>query len=136
MEGRSMKRIITFITFITIIAGLSLVGSVGASQAQARCHGTVDLPETYGAYPYIDVQVSSYRGMTCARAVRVGAAAYPLPGLRPIFGPQFGPGGYGGPFHVGHLSCWLYGRLSDFRIAKCSRGREYVKFYDHRDYWW
>ena len=86
----------------------------------------------------IDVQVSHYFGMTCNRALRVGAAAYLHPGLRAIFGPQFGGGGFGGPFHVGHLSCWLDGRGSDFTYAACWHGhgrrREYAKFYDHRNY--
>ncbi|HUO69273.1 MAG TPA: hypothetical protein VMU39_00730 [Solirubrobacteraceae bacterium] len=125
-----MDRAILIIT----IASLTFAG--GVSQAQASCNGTMDLG---AGYAYVNVQIDRYLGMTCARAVRIGGAAYSLPGLRPIFGPQFGGGGYGGPFHVGHLYCWLDSRGSDFRNAACWHGkgrkREYVKFYDHRDYY-
>jgi hypothetical protein len=122
------------------IAGLAVIGLAfavaGTSQAQASCHGNVDQPPivSAGYQPYIQVGVTSYRGMTCARAVRIGYAAYALPGLHAIYGPQFGAGGFGGPFHVGHLACWLYARLSDTRIAKCWSSHEYVKFWDHRDF--
>jgi|SRR5450755_3074057 len=128
-----MKRIITL---LIIAAGLVLAGQAAAS---TNCRGIRTTPGYHDGYTStIDVQVSRYLGMTCNRALRVGAAAYLHPGLQPIFGPQFGGGGYGGPFHVGLLSCWLNTRGSDFAAAACWHGRgrqrEYVKFYDHRNY--
>jgi hypothetical protein len=128
-----MKRIITL---ISIAAGLVLVGPAGAS---ASCRGIMTTPGYHDSYTSsIDVEVSRYLGMTCSRALRIGAAAYLEPGLRPIYGPQFGGGGFGGPFHVGHLYCWLNTRGSDFTVAACWHGqgrqREYVKFYDQRNY--
>jgi len=123
-----MKRTIAS---LAVIAGLAFAGSAQAT----ACNGVLGTPGYHDAYSSkLDVYVSSYHGMTCPRALRVGAAAYLHPGLRPIFGPQFGGGGYGGPFHVGHLPCWLYMRGSDFLTAKCWSGHEYVKFGDERDY--
>jgi hypothetical protein len=128
-----MKRIITL---ITIAAGLVIAGSAAASP---NCRGTLTTPGYHDSYTStIDVQVSRYLGMTCNRALRVGAAAYLHPGLRPIFGPQFGGGGFGGPFQVGRLYCWLNARGSDFTVAACWHGsgrqREYAKFSDQRNY--
>jgi hypothetical protein len=125
-----------FIALTALAVGLV---SVDANGASARCQAIMSTPGYHDAYTStIDVQVSHYFGMTCDRALRVGAAAYLHPGLRPIFGPQFGAGGYGGPFHVGHLHCWLDSRGSDFTYAACWHGhgrkREYAKFYDHRNY--
>jgi hypothetical protein len=123
-----MKRI------ILITTGLMMLAAMPAS-ASARCQGPMPMPAGYpSAYAYDNVTVSSYGGMSCARALQIGAATYALPGLRPIYGPQFGGGGFGGPFRVGRLRCWLYSRGSDFRVADCRGPHQYVKFYDHRDY--
>ena len=132
-QSREIMRKLALIIVIALVSGGS------ASQAQARCHGTRGYPAA-GSSAYIDIQVKQYLGMSCARAVQIAAAAYDLTGLRPIFDPKrFGGGGFGGPFHVGHLYCWLNARGSDFRDAACwhgrGRNREYVKFYDHRDYY-
>jgi hypothetical protein len=128
-----MKRIITL---IIIAAGLVFVGPAAASTS---CRAIMTTPGYHDSYTSsIDVQVSRYLGMTCNRALRIGAAAYLHPGLRPIYGPQFGGGGFGGPFYVGHLYCWLNARGSDFTVAACWHGhgrqREYVKFGDNRNY--
>ena len=83
-----MKRIITL---IAVAAGLVLVGPAAAS---ANCGAIMTTPGYHDSYTSsIDVQVSRYLGMTCNRALRIGAAAYLHPGLRPIYGPQFGGGG-------------------------------------------
>ena len=128
-----MKRIITL---IIIAAGLALAGPAAAS---ANCHAIMTTPGYHDSYTStIDVQVSRYLGMPCNRALRIGAAAYLHPGLQPIYGPQFGGGGFGGPFHVGRLYCWLNARGSDVTDAACWHGhgrqREYVKFFDQRNY--
>ena len=72
--------------------------------------------------------------MSCSAAPHVAARAYSLRGLRPIFGPQFGAGGFGGPFRVGEFHCYLLARGSDFRDARCRQGAKSLRFFDHRDY--
>lgn len=52
----------------------------------------------------------------------------------PERGPQFGAGGFGGPFSVGSFHCFLHSRGSDFINAACASGHRYVRFYDHRQY--
>ena len=86
-----MKRIITL---IIIAAGLALAGPAAAS---TNCHAIMTTSGYHDSYTStIDVQVSRYLGMPCNRALRIGAAAYLHPGLHPIYGPQFGGGGFGG----------------------------------------
>jgi hypothetical protein len=80
------------------------------------------------------VEVLRYSGTNCSAALHIAARAYATPGLKIIRGPQFGAGGYGGPFHVGRWHCYLLNRGSDFKNAKCSQGGKHVRFYDHRDY--
>lgn len=121
-----MKRIVTLIALIT---GLALVPVASAS----GCHAITTTPGYHDAYTStIHVQVSRYLGMTCNRALRIGAAAY----LATRSVGQFGFGDR--PFHVGLLSCWLKARGSDFSVGACWHGhghqREYVKFGDHRNY--
>jgi hypothetical protein len=85
-----MKRIVTLIALIT---GLALVPVASAS----GCHAITTTPGYHDAYTStIDVQVSRYLGMTCNRALRIGAAAY----LATRSVGQFGFGDR--PFHVGH----------------------------------
>ena len=126
-----MKRIITL---IIIAAGLALAGPAAAS---ANCHAIMTTPGYHDSYTStIDVQVSRYLGMTCSRALRVGAAAY----IAPITHPFYYSGGFlkGGRIHVGHLIGQIDARGSDFRIGACwygqGRQREYVKFGDNRNY--
>lgn len=121
-------------TLILLLTGLVVFGVAPAS-ASARCHGRMPIPDYPSANAYDNVQILRYDGMSCRTALKVAAAAYALPGLRPIYGPQFGGGGFGGPFHVGKLKCWLYSRGSDFRLADCRGDHKYVKFYDHREYY-
>ena len=126
-----MKRIITL---IIVAAGLVLVGPAAAS---AKCHRIMTTPGYHDAYTNtIDVRVHRYLGMSCARALRVAAAAY----IKPLHHLTYYPGGFmrGGSFHLGHLYCQIDARGSDFRNGACWHGhwphREYVKFYDHRNY--
>jgi hypothetical protein len=122
----SLKKLL--ITAAVLVA-LALAGPAAAS----NCHGIMTTPGYHDAYTStIDVHVSRYLGMTCNRALRVGAAAY-------LATRSVGQFGYGDrPFHVGRLSCWLNARGSDFTDAACWHGhgrqREYAKFTDHRNY--
>lgn len=70
---------------------------------------------------YLQVSVNSHKRMSCAAAVQIAARAYYLPDLKPIRGPQFGPGGWGGPFHV----------VID---AKCDNGARSLRFSTHSDF--
>ncbi|MBV8806281.1 MAG: hypothetical protein JO042_14585 [Sinobacteraceae bacterium] len=100
------------------------------------CYGPFTMP---GGRPtdnvYDAVTVTSRTNISCTAGLRIGAQAYSLPGLKIVFGPQFGGGGYGGPFRVGGFHCYLHSRGSDFRLASCQRGDRIVRFYDHRQYW-
>jgi hypothetical protein len=102
------------------------------------CHAAFKMPRGYGAslggVLYDAVRVLGRNGLTCSAALHIAAKAYAL-GLRPIFGPQFGAGGFGGPFHVGRFHCYLTNRVSDDISARCSRGGQSVRFLDHRQYW-
>lgn len=120
---------------IVVLAAIAACGIIPmtASAHGATCRAIMTTPGYRDGYTNtIDVHVSRYLGMKCARALRVGAAAYLT--TRPV--ARFGFGSHS--FHVGHLYCWLDGRGSDFSVGACwaghGRSREYVKFYDHRNY--
>jgi hypothetical protein len=51
------------------------------------------------------VQVLSRKGIDCSGALDVAARTRWLGGVKVIYGPQFGGGGWGGPFHVGRWLC-------------------------------
>lgn len=73
--------------------------------------------------------------ISCSGALDVAAKAYALAGLKIEWGPQFGAGGWGGPFRTGPYRCFVLNRGSDFINAKCRRGNRRIRFYDHRQYW-
>lgn len=131
-----MKRLITLIIVALSLMVVGNATATSAHKASHHCRADMSLPAS-DHYPdnyYDDVWVKEYRGMTCGLALHIAGEAYALPGLRPIYDPsRFGPGGYGGPFHVGHFQCWLSARLSDMRFASCHRGKGYLRFVDHRN---
>jgi hypothetical protein len=126
-------------SIVLLLAGL---GGASAAANVPDCHAPFNMPPGYGGsyaaqvqrYDYDQVEALKYGGMNCSAALHIAARAYAVPGLKVIRGPQFGPGGYGGPFHVGRWHCFLLNRGSDFKNAKCTRGGKHVRFYDHRDY--
>jgi hypothetical protein len=81
------------------------------------------------------VQVRARKGMSCSWALHVAAKARWLAGVTVIFGPQFGGGGWGGPFHVSQWHCFVLGRGSDFIDGRCRWGGRAAHFYDHRSNW-
>lgn len=133
-----------FVTPVAFVAAAVVGVSSGAASGAGvpHCHAPFKMPRGYGGSyagqvqkdDYDQVSVLSHGGMSCSAALHIAARAYSTPGLKIIFGPQFGGGGYGGPFHVGRFQCYLLHRGSDFRDARCSLGTKRVRFYDHRDY--
>ena len=127
-------------TLITAAVAAGLMSAAfGTSNASASCHAQFYMPQgPYTIYHYTPldaVSVTSRVHLSCSRALQISARAYNTPHLRIIVGPQFGPGGFGGPFRLGSYRCYLHSRGSDFRNAECWRGSEDVWFSDHRDYW-
>jgi hypothetical protein len=100
------------------------------------CHGPFRMPgQSIHSLTFDAVQVRARQRMSCYWALHIAAKARWLAGLKVIYGPQFGGGGWGGPFHVSHWHCYVLGRGSDFIDARCRwRGRA-VHFYDHRSNW-
>jgi hypothetical protein len=134
----SLQRLLAVTTAFIVVAGLaSGVPSVSLGFSTGiGCHGAFTMPGTSTHSSTFDaVQVLRRKNMSCSQALHVAARARWLTGVRVIYDPQFGAGGWGGPFHVGALHCYVLHRGSDFVDGKCSRGRRYVRFYDHRSYW-
>ena len=124
-------------TFFVLCSGAFLLSSAGVAFAQPGhgCHAPFTIPGYPRDMAYNAVQVMHRERTTCQTALHVAAKAWTTPGLQIKWGPQFGGGGYGGPFHVGRWHCYLLSRGSDFKNAKCSRGQQAIRFYDHRQYW-
>lgn len=100
------------------------------------CRAPFMFPGGYGKrFLYDAVTVLHRSNISCNAALHIAAKARALTSLKIIFGPQFGAGGYGGPFRVGNFRCWLMNRGSDFINARRHRGRQSLRFYDHRQYW-
>ena len=125
-----MRRLFLGLLAAVALGPVLVVAGGGGAAAASDCYATFPYPG-FSSYQ-IEVSVTRRRSISCSYALRVGRDAYALRGLRIEFGSQFGAGGYGGPFHVGHFRCFLLNRGSDFRNAYCRRGRLYVRFYDHR----
>ena len=70
--------------------------------------------------------------ITCNQALDVASRGTMTPGLKVERGPQFGGGGYGGPFHIGRYHCFLITRGSDFIVARCHRASLSFNFSSHR----
>ena len=100
------------------------------------CHGPFRMPgHSIHSSTFDAVQVRARQRMSCYWALHIAAKARWLTGLKVIYGPRFGGGGWGGPFHVSHWHCYVLSRGSDFIDGRCKwRGRA-VHFYDHRSNW-
>lgn len=122
---------------IAAIVAFGVPSGVSSASPLPRCHAPFKMPRGYPRNEpgqYYAVIVLKHHGMTCSAALHMAACAYMLPGLEPIWGPQFGAGGFGGPFQVGRFHCYLLMRGSDFRVAKCSRASKSLRFIDSRDF--
>jgi hypothetical protein len=105
-------------------------------QTGVGCHGPFKMPASSIHNTTFDaVQVLSRKGMGCSQALHIAARARWLNGIKVIYGPQFGGGGWGGPFHVDQWHCYVLSRGSDFIDGKCSLGGRRVRFDDHRSDW-
>jgi hypothetical protein len=74
-----MKLIRSLIPLAALAAALAFAPALATpatASASSHCRGAMDIPGYDNQTTYDDVQVASYRGMTCARALRIGAAAY------------------------------------------------------------
>jgi hypothetical protein len=119
-----------------LMAGALLGAATASAAPNLGCHGAFTFDHTRPSDDVYDaVRVLRRQNMTCTAALRIAARAYALSGLKVEQGPQFGAGGYGGPFHTGTFHCFLLNRGSDFINARCSRGQQRLRFYDHRQYW-
>jgi hypothetical protein len=126
------------------VTSIALAGGRDHSAGALRlgCHGAFTFPSAFG-FPgtspsddiYDAVMVLGRHNMSCSAALRVAAKARALTGLKMERGPQFGGGGWGGPFRTGRFHCFVLSRGSDFIDAKCNRGSRRVRFYDHRQNW-
>lgn len=100
------------------------------------CHGAFQMPGRSIPRTMFDaVQVLTRKRLGCAQALHIAARARWLNGVQVIYAPQFGGGGWGGPFHVGRWHCYVLGRGSDFLYARCVLGSQSALFYDHRSDW-
>jgi hypothetical protein len=133
----SVARTLAVSVVATGVIGGTLLGAATASAApNLGCHGAFTFKDTSPTDDVYDaVRVLGRQNITCSDALRIGARAYALSGLEIERGPQFGAGGYGGPFRSGVFRCFLINRGSDFINARCSHGQQRVRFYDHRQYW-
>ncbi|HEY4898009.1 MAG TPA: hypothetical protein VII01_18210 [Solirubrobacteraceae bacterium] len=118
-----------------VLTSSSFLAPRAASAQGLGCHGAFASAGAPEGDMYNAVMVLNRSHLSCVSALRIGAEGRALNGLKPVFGPQFGGGGFGGPFHVRDYHCYLLNRGSDFINATCRRGRRWVRFYDHRQYW-
>lgn len=129
---------------LRVSALLALTATVSASAPSASfgfktgvgCHGPFTMPgHSIHSTTFDAVQVLSRKRVSCSQALHIAAKARWLKGIRVIYGPQFGAGGWGGPFHVVRWHCYVLDRGSDFIDGRCSLGGQTVRFYDHRSDW-
>lgn len=131
---------------VAVIVGVVAAGAstnVTANASGLGCHGAFTFPGgTNGPSAtspdddvYDAVMVLNRKHITCAAALQIAAKAYALNDLKVERGPQFGAGGWGGPFRTGAYHCFVLNRGSDFINARCSLGSRYIRFLDHRQYW-
>ena len=75
------------------------------SGAATPCRGPFTLPAVEGpaAIVFDAVRVTAAAGIGCSAALHVAAKAWAERGLRYVFGTQFAPGAYGGPFRAGRF---------------------------------
>ncbi len=130
IRGNLFKACLVFsVTFPIYAMGERVVAS-----QRLGCHAPYTFPGAGRGDVYDAVMVLNRRHISCGAALHIGAKARALSGLKIIYGPQFGGGGWGGPFHVGSFHCYVLARGSDFINASCRRGRQSLRFYDHRQY--
>ena len=96
-------------TFFLLCSGAFPLASTGVAFAQPGhgCHAPFTIPGYPRDMAYNAVQVMHRERTTCQTALHPAAKAWTTPGLQIKWGPQFGGGGYGGPFHVGRWDCYL-----------------------------
>ncbi len=115
-----------------------MAGKAGTERASGQsglgCHAPFKIPGVPGSDVYDAAMVTRRANLSCRTALDIAAKGYSLPHLRMERGPQFGAGGFGGPFSVGSFHCFLYSRGSDFINAACASGHRYVRSYDRRQY--
>lgn len=121
---------------VTAVGAAAVPSTSFGFQTGVGCHGPFRMPgQSIHSLTFDAVQVRARERMRCYWALRIAAKARWLAGIKVIYGPQFGGGGWGGPFHVGQWQCYVLGRGSDFIDGRCRwRGRA-VHFYDHRSNW-
>jgi hypothetical protein len=118
-----------------IFAGASPSASSGFKFG-VGCHGAFTMPGfSIHSNLFDAVQILSRRHTSCQQALHIAAKARWLHGIKVIYGPQFGGGGWGGPFHVGKWHCYVLHRGSDFLEGRCWLHGRRVHFYDHRSDW-
>ncbi len=132
----STVRRLGLLLFVTAFMGLGYPSAGLGFKTGVGCHGAFKMPGFSVHSDVFDaVQVLSRRRMSCNQALRIAAKARWLKGLKVIYGPQFGGGGWGGPFHVDRWHCYVLSRGSDFILGRCTSGAKRLRFYDHRSYW-
>ena len=107
------------------------------SGAATPCRGPFTLPAVEGpaAIVFDAVHVTAAAGIGCSAALHVAAKAWAERGLRYVFGAQFAPGAYGGPFRAGGFDCYLTAQSAAMRAGECSQHGIGIRFVDQRTFW-
>src|SRR5690349_15541718 len=86
---------------VSVICAAAVPSTSFGFETGVGCHGPFRMPgQSIDSLIFDAVQVRARKRMSCHWALHIAAKARWLAGLTVIFGPQFGAGGWGGPFHV------------------------------------